>query len=199
MSIRTENRIPVVVGITGHRSIKKQDETALAGAVQAAEPYRPAVRWWGAIYGNDTPIGAAGKLFFAQWSRENMPADIECLYESDPVPQHKCTLRVNFVRDRFSEDRCQHRPEAVLRMPVVEILRPGLHGRKASQDQDPAVPVIHRAEAVILPFQGGSRRSFPRMNRSGHCCARFRSYFFSNAFHQQIFLIQPSGPSILPC
>ena len=34
MSIRTENRIPVVVGITGHRSIKKQDETALAGAVR---------------------------------------------------------------------------------------------------------------------------------------------------------------------
>lgn len=57
---------------------------ALAGPM-----HRPAVRWWGAIYGNDTPIGAAGTLFFAQWSRENMPADIECLYESDPVPHSR--------------------------------------------------------------------------------------------------------------
>ena len=55
----------------------------------AGPRHRPAVRWWGAIYGNDTPIDAAGKLFFAQWSRENLPADIECLYESDPVPHSR--------------------------------------------------------------------------------------------------------------
>ena len=35
------------------------------------------------------PIDAAGKLFFAQWSRENLPTDIECLYESDPVPHSR--------------------------------------------------------------------------------------------------------------
>ena len=55
----------------------------------AGPRHRPAVRWWGAIYGNDMPIDAAGKLFFAQWSRENLPADIECLYESDPVPHSR--------------------------------------------------------------------------------------------------------------
>jgi hypothetical protein len=63
--------------------------TAAIARSLAGPLHRPAVRWWGAIYGNDTPIDAAGKLFFAQWSRENMPSDIECLYESDPVPHSR--------------------------------------------------------------------------------------------------------------
>ena len=57
---------------------------ALAGPV-----HRPAVRWHGAIYGNDVPIDAAGLLFFAQWSRENISREVECLYESDPVPHSR--------------------------------------------------------------------------------------------------------------
>ena len=158
----------------------------------------------------EVPTGTVLPAVVTHLDRFGAFCDIGCGNVSLLSIEHISISRINHSRDRFSEDRCQHRPEAVLRMPVVEIHSPGLHRGKTPQDQDTAMPVIHRAEAVILPFQGGSRRSFPRtgsgsgrsfprMNRSGHCCARFRSYFFSNAFHQQIFLIQPSGPSILPC
>ena len=64
------------------------DIEALARTL-AGPSHRPAVRWHGAIYGNDTPIEAAGTLFYAQWSRENVSADVECLYESDPVPHDR--------------------------------------------------------------------------------------------------------------
>ena len=64
-------------------------ETEALARALAGPSHRPAVRWHGAIYGNDTPIEAAGLLFFAQWSRENIPVDIECLYESDPVPHSR--------------------------------------------------------------------------------------------------------------
>ena len=48
--------------------------------------HRPIIRWWGAKYGIDVPVEAAELLHSAQWSRENLGADIECIYEADPCP-----------------------------------------------------------------------------------------------------------------
>ena len=54
-----------------------------------AGPHRPIVRWWGARYGNDFPIEAAHLLHSAQWARENLGYDMECLYEADPCPHSR--------------------------------------------------------------------------------------------------------------
>ncbi|MGI6496997.1 MAG: hypothetical protein ACOX5G_13160 [Kiritimatiellia bacterium] len=62
-----------------------EDETAALARILAGR-HRPVVRWWGAIYDFDRPVDLAGILFSAQWARENLPRDIEALYESDPVP-----------------------------------------------------------------------------------------------------------------
>ena len=54
-----------------------------------AGPHRPIVRWWGSRYGNDFPIEAAHLLYSAQWARENLGYDMECLYEADPCPHSR--------------------------------------------------------------------------------------------------------------
>ena len=54
-----------------------------------AGPHRPIVRWWGSRYGNDFPIEAAHLLHSAQWARENLGCDMECLYEADPCPHSR--------------------------------------------------------------------------------------------------------------
>ena len=54
-----------------------------------AGPHRPIVRWWGSRYGNDFPIETAHLLYSAQWARENLGDDMECLYEADPCPHSR--------------------------------------------------------------------------------------------------------------
>ena len=56
---------------------------ALAGS------HRPVIRWWGSVYGYDFPVETSGLLFSAQWSKENLPQDIECIYEADPCPHSR--------------------------------------------------------------------------------------------------------------
>ena len=41
------------------------------------------------MYGYDFPVETSGLLFSAQWSRENLPRGIECLYEADPCPHSR--------------------------------------------------------------------------------------------------------------
>ncbi|MBR3221605.1 MAG: hypothetical protein IKF72_05165 [Kiritimatiellae bacterium] len=54
-----------------------------------AGKHRPVIRWWGSVYGYDCPVDASGLLFSAQWSKENLPQDIECMYEADPCPHSR--------------------------------------------------------------------------------------------------------------
>ena len=62
-------------------------DVAVARAL-AGERHRPAVRFHGAHYGMDTPTDFPPLLHSAQWSRENLPADIEFWYEADPCPHN---------------------------------------------------------------------------------------------------------------
>ena len=52
-------------------------------------PHRPIVRWWGSRYGYDFPLEAGHLLHSAQWARENLGYDMECLYEADPCPHSR--------------------------------------------------------------------------------------------------------------
>ena len=54
-----------------------------------AGPHRPIVRWWGSRYGYDFPIETGQLLHSAQWARENLGYDMECLYEADPCPHSR--------------------------------------------------------------------------------------------------------------
>lgn len=51
--------------------------------------HRPAIRWWGAVYGYDFPVETAGLLFSMQWAKENQPPEMETLYEADPCPHSR--------------------------------------------------------------------------------------------------------------
>ena len=65
----------------------ERDTAQIARAL--AGPHRPIVRWWGSRYGNDFPVEAAHLLHSAQWARENLGSDMECLYEADPCPHSR--------------------------------------------------------------------------------------------------------------
>ena len=63
-------------------------ESATMATILAGR-HRPAIRWWGAVYGHDFPVEASGLLFCAQWSKENLDPDMETLYEADPCPHSR--------------------------------------------------------------------------------------------------------------
>ena len=63
-------------------------EAATMARVLAGK-HRPAIRWWGAVYGHDFPVEASGLLFCAQWAKENLQGDMETLYEADPCPHSR--------------------------------------------------------------------------------------------------------------
>ena len=65
------------------------EDTDLLARILAGGKHRPYVRYYGAIYGNDTPIDLAGVLSAAQMARETLPPDVEYVYESDPVPHSR--------------------------------------------------------------------------------------------------------------
>ena len=73
------------VGLCAPFNLRLEDSDALA-RILAGPKHRPYVRYFGAIYGNDTPIDLAWKLESAQEARETLPPDVEYAYESDPVP-----------------------------------------------------------------------------------------------------------------
>ena len=52
-----------------------------------AGKHRPVVRWYGSFYGYDFPVQTSGRLFSAQWVRENLSPEIEYMYEADPCPR----------------------------------------------------------------------------------------------------------------
>ena len=56
-------------------------------ACALAGKHRPVVRWYGSFYGYDFPVQTSGRLFSAQWSRENLSPEIEYMYEADPCPR----------------------------------------------------------------------------------------------------------------
>ena len=63
-------------------------ESAVMANVLAGK-HRPAIRWWGAIYGYDFPVETSGLLFCAQWAKENLSPELETLYEADPCPHSR--------------------------------------------------------------------------------------------------------------
>ena len=56
-------------------------------ACALAGKHRPVVRWYGSFYGHDFPVKTSGRLFSAQWVRENLSPEIEYMYEADPCPR----------------------------------------------------------------------------------------------------------------
>lgn len=75
------------VGLCAPGSFPERETAAIARAL--AGKHRPVIRWWGSVYGYDCPVDASGLLFSAQWSKENLPQDIECMYEADPCPHSR--------------------------------------------------------------------------------------------------------------
>ena len=75
------------VGLCAPGSFPERETAAIARAL--AGKHRPVIRWWGSVYGYDLPVETSGLLFSAQWSKENLPPDIECLYEADPCPHSR--------------------------------------------------------------------------------------------------------------
>ncbi|MCC7524904.1 MAG: hypothetical protein IT250_08780 [Chitinophagaceae bacterium] len=47
---------------------------------------RPMVRLYGSSYSSDEPVSLPASIFHALYSRQHLPADIECLHESDTYP-----------------------------------------------------------------------------------------------------------------
>ena len=75
------------VGLCAPGGFPERETAAIACAL--AGKHRPVIRWWGSVYGYDCPVDASGLLFSAQWSKENLPPDIECMYEADPCPHSR--------------------------------------------------------------------------------------------------------------
>ena len=75
------------VGLCAPGRFPERETAEIACAL--AGKHRPVIRWWGSVYGYDCPVEASGLLFSAQWSKENLPQDIECLYEADPCPHSR--------------------------------------------------------------------------------------------------------------
>ena len=75
------------VGLCAPGKFPERETAEIACAL--AGRHRPVIRWWGSVYGYDFPVETSGLLFSAQWSRENLPRGIECLYEADPCPHSR--------------------------------------------------------------------------------------------------------------
>ena len=75
------------VGLCAPGKFPERETAEIARAL--AGSHRPVIRWWGSVYGYDFPVETSGLLFSAQWSRENLPRDIECMYEADPCPHSR--------------------------------------------------------------------------------------------------------------
>ena len=75
------------VGLCAPGSFPERETAKIARAL--AGKHRPIIRWWGSVYGYDCPVETSGLLFSAQWSKENLPQDIECMYEADPCPHSR--------------------------------------------------------------------------------------------------------------
>ena len=73
------------VGLCAPGGFPERETAEIARAL--AGKHRPVVRWYGSFYGYDFPVQTSGRLFSAQWARENLPSDIECMYEADPCPR----------------------------------------------------------------------------------------------------------------
>ena len=73
------------IGLCAPGGFPERETAEIARAL--AGKHRPVVRWYGSFYGYDYPVLTSGRLFSAQWSRENLPADIEYMYEADPCPR----------------------------------------------------------------------------------------------------------------
>ena len=66
-----------------------EDDTATFARALAGSGHRPLVRCAGAFYGHSKSVELPGRMFVAQWSRENFPADFECILEADPCPHSR--------------------------------------------------------------------------------------------------------------
>ncbi|MBR0505156.1 MAG: hypothetical protein IJJ84_07085, partial [Kiritimatiellae bacterium] len=75
------------VGLCAPGKFPERETAEIACAL--AGRHRPVIRWWGSVYGYDFPVETSGLLISAQWSRENLPRGIECLYEADPCPHSR--------------------------------------------------------------------------------------------------------------
>ncbi|MBR2838315.1 MAG: hypothetical protein IKE55_06020 [Kiritimatiellae bacterium] len=75
------------VGLCAPGGFPERETAEIARAL--AGRHRPVVRWWGSVYGYDCPVEASGLLFSAQWAKENLPQDVECMYEADPCPHSR--------------------------------------------------------------------------------------------------------------
>lgn len=76
------------VGICAPGKFPERD-TAHIALVLAGGRHRPIIRWWGSAYGCDNPVEMPSILFSAQWAKENLTPEIECLFEADPCPNSR--------------------------------------------------------------------------------------------------------------
>ena len=73
------------VGLCAPGGFPERETAEIACAL--AGKHRPVVRWYGSFYGYDFPVQTSGRLFSAQWVRENLSPEIEYMYEADPCPR----------------------------------------------------------------------------------------------------------------
>ena len=73
------------VGLCAPGGFPERETAEIACAL--AGKHRPVVRWYGSFYGYDFPVQTSGRLFSAQWARENLSPEIEYMYEADPCPR----------------------------------------------------------------------------------------------------------------
>ena len=73
------------IGLCAPGGFPERETAEIARAL--AGRHRPVVRWYGSFYGYDFPILTSGRLFSAQWARENLSPEIEYMYEADPCPR----------------------------------------------------------------------------------------------------------------
>ena len=69
--------------------------------------------------------------------------------QGNVMPQQEILLCGNIRGNFLIECSREHPPEPVLRMPVKEAVLPGLHRRKAAEDQCSAILVHHGREGVL--------------------------------------------------
>ena len=73
------------IGLCAPGGFPERETAEIARAL--AGKHRPVVRWYGSFYGHDFPVQTSGRLFSAQWVRENLSPEIEYMYEADPCPR----------------------------------------------------------------------------------------------------------------
>ena len=73
------------IGLCAPGGFPERETAEIARAL--AGKHRPVVRWYGSFYGYDFPVQTSGRLFSAQWVRENLSPEIEYMYEADPCPR----------------------------------------------------------------------------------------------------------------